>query len=166
MTDDTVHFLYVHSLFLARARRVLQVPRHHAALPSFPRRPVALRGRDRNATAFVSRGPHQNSGGHGSKPMVAYWDRCTTHFRTYFSGDWDVHWGILAFDPWPTDSQSHCHWSGTAEFFTSFGVQRALRSQAPSETALLMCVVLVSETTSRWQQTLFKECFRNWHLNS
>ena len=22
----------------------------------------------------------------------------TTHFRTYFSGDWDVHWG---FDPWP-----------------------------------------------------------------
>ena len=20
--------------------------------------------------------------------------RCTTHFRTYFSGDWDVHWGL------------------------------------------------------------------------
>ena len=31
--------------------------------------------------------------GHGSKPMVPSWDRCTTHFRTYFSGDWDVHWG-------------------------------------------------------------------------
>ena len=28
--------------------------------------------------------------------------RCTTHFRTYFSGDWDVHWGYgLDFDPWP-----------------------------------------------------------------
>ena len=25
-----------------------------------------------------------------------------THFRTYFSGDWDVHWGYdLSFDPWP-----------------------------------------------------------------
>ena len=21
------------------------------------------------------------------------WGRRTTHFRTYFSGDWDVHWG-------------------------------------------------------------------------
>ena len=27
--------------------------------------------------------------------------RCTTHFRTYFSWDWDVHWGYdLDFDPW------------------------------------------------------------------
>ena len=26
----------------------------------------------------------------------------TTHFRTYFSGDWHVHWGT-GFDPWPTD---------------------------------------------------------------
>ena len=26
----------------------------------------------------------------------------TTHFRTYFSGDWDVHWGYdLDFDSWP-----------------------------------------------------------------
>ena len=26
----------------------------------------------------------------------------TTHFRTYFSGDGDVHWGYdLDFDPWP-----------------------------------------------------------------
>ena len=36
-------------------------------------------------------------GGHGSKPMVPFWDRCTTHFRTYFSGDWDVHWGYRVF---------------------------------------------------------------------
>ena len=33
--------------------------------------------------------------GCGSKPMVAFGGfRCTTHFRTYFSGDW-------SFDPWP-----------------------------------------------------------------
>ena len=26
----------------------------------------------------------------------------TTHFRTYFSGGWDVHWGHdLDLDPWP-----------------------------------------------------------------
>ena len=26
----------------------------------------------------------------------------TTHFRTFFNGDWDVHWGYdLDFDPWP-----------------------------------------------------------------
>ena len=26
----------------------------------------------------------------------------TTHFRTYFTGDWDVHWWYdLALDPWP-----------------------------------------------------------------
>ena len=30
--------------------------------------------------------------GCGSTPIVPSWGRCTTHFRTYFSG-WDVHWG-------------------------------------------------------------------------
>ena len=25
--------------------------------------------------------------------MVPFWGRCTTHVRTDFSGDWDVHWG-------------------------------------------------------------------------
>ena len=41
--------------------------------------------------------------GCGSKPMGSdFWGSCTTHFRTYFSGDWDVHWGDdLDFDPWP-----------------------------------------------------------------
>ena len=29
--------------------------------------------------------------------------KVTTHFRTYLSGDWDVHWGYdLDFDPWHT----------------------------------------------------------------
>ena len=33
---------------------------------------------------------------------IPFWCRCTTQFRTYFSGDWDVHWGYdLGFDPWP-----------------------------------------------------------------
>ena len=29
---------------------------------------------------------------------IPFWGRCTTHFRTYFSGNWDVRWayGILA----------------------------------------------------------------------
>ena len=42
--------------------------------------------------------------GCGTTPMVPLWGRCTTHFRTYFSGwiESDVHWGYdLAFDPWP-----------------------------------------------------------------
>ena len=41
----------------------------------------------------------------GSKPIVLFRDRCTTHFRTYFSGDWDADWGItgLLTDPWPNE---------------------------------------------------------------
>ena len=31
--------------------------------------------------------------GCGSKPMVPFWGRCTTHFRSHFRWDWDVHWG-------------------------------------------------------------------------
>ena len=33
--------------------------------------------------------------GGGSKPMGSHFGvgEFTTHFRTYFSGDWDVHWG-------------------------------------------------------------------------
>ena len=29
---------------------------------------------------------------------VPFWGGCTTHFRTYFSGDWDVPWGYGGFD--------------------------------------------------------------------
>ena len=35
--------------------------------------------------------------GHGTKPMVPFWDRCTTHVRTYFIGDWAIlghPWGL------------------------------------------------------------------------
>ena len=45
--------------------------------------------------------------GCGSKPMVPFWGRCTTHFRTYFSGGWDVHRGYdLDFDLWPVENSS------------------------------------------------------------
>ena len=34
---------------------------------------------------------------------IPFWGAwCTTHFRTYSTGDWDVHWKCdLDFDPWP-----------------------------------------------------------------
>ena len=65
--------------------------------PSIPKKRVASQGgKSFWYVANVGKGSeaHQNSGklsdayGHGcgSKPMV-------THFRTYFSGDWHVHWG-------------------------------------------------------------------------
>ena len=34
---------------------------------------------------------------HRSKSR-SFWGRCTTHFGTYFSGDWDVHWDPIGFD--------------------------------------------------------------------
>ena len=41
-----------------------------------------------------------------SKPMGSQFGVGTTHFRTYFSWDWDVHWGYdLDFDPWPFKSR-------------------------------------------------------------
>ena len=37
---------------------------------------------------------------------IPFWGWCTTHFRTYFSGDWDVHWryGILTHGHMPKPS--------------------------------------------------------------
>ena len=39
----------------------------------------------------------------------------TTHCRTYVSGDWDVHWGVIAFDPWPCDVAGLDHFSLVAK---------------------------------------------------
>ena len=41
--------------------------------------------------------------GCGSKPMGSHFGvGAPPHFRTYFSGGWDVHCGYdLDFDPWP-----------------------------------------------------------------
>ena len=44
-----------------------------------------------------------------TKPMGSHFGvgEFTTHFRTDFSGDWDVHWEYdLAFHPWPPDADS------------------------------------------------------------
>ena len=40
----------------------------------------------------------------------------TTHFRTYFSGDWDVHWGItgLLTQPYETFHTSRTIWDPTS----------------------------------------------------
>ena len=40
----------------------------------------------------AARGARVDQRGCGSKPMVPFWGRCTTHF-SLFSWDWDVHWG-------------------------------------------------------------------------
>ena len=43
-------------------------------------------------------------GGGGSKPVQSHFGvfGAPPIFRTYFGGDWDVHWGYdLDFDPWP-----------------------------------------------------------------
>ena len=41
----------------------------------------------------------------------------TTQFRTYLSGDWDVHWGYdLGFDPWPKGLVSLTPLSSLPEF--------------------------------------------------
>ena len=29
----------------------------------------------------------------GMGQNLPFWGRCTNHSRSYFSGDWDVHWG-------------------------------------------------------------------------
>ena len=47
-------------------------------------------------------GTHPN--GCGPKPMGSHFGvgEFTTHFRSHFSGDWDVHWGRTGFlTPWP-----------------------------------------------------------------
>ena len=41
--------------------------------------------------------------GCGSKPMVPFWGRCTTHFNPFWWG-LGCSLGVLAFDPWPCRS--------------------------------------------------------------
>ena len=47
--------------------------------------------------------------GCGSKPVVPFWGRCTTHFRTYSSGDWDVHWGLTGLSIHDTGHHLHLY---------------------------------------------------------
>ena len=39
------------------------------------------------------------------KTMAPFWGGCTTHFRTYFSGDWDVHYGLLTHGHMDADGE-------------------------------------------------------------
>ena len=48
---------------------------------------------------------------------IPFWDRCTTQFRTYFSGDWDVHWGFGVL--------THGHLSTCWLAHSSDGLQRS-----------------------------------------
>ena len=51
----------------------------------------------------------------------------TTHFRTYFCGDWDVLWGYdLGFDPWPHRSSVHLR-AFRSQSHTNGGIYRVLR---------------------------------------
>ena len=63
-----------------------------------PACPGAAFRRGPAATAQQPRGPAGASGhmavGQNRFGMPC-WGWCTTHFRTYFSGDWDVHWGYV-----------------------------------------------------------------------
>ena len=45
---------------------------------------------------------------------IPFWDRCTTHFRTYCSGDWDVHWG------WVLTHGQICLYCIHSRFFSFF----------------------------------------------
>ena len=82
-----------------------------ASFAAYIQRPAHAAGEAGAATAGTGAGVSPSGGGGGgggigcvarlgeqmwpwlSKPMVPSWGRCTTHFRTYFSGDWGVHWG-------------------------------------------------------------------------
>ena len=66
-----------------------------ALTPGAPLEAIAAKGRTALACAAVAR--DMSSGG-GRPGVGTIWDpilvgEFTTHFRTYFSGDWDVHWG-------------------------------------------------------------------------
>ena len=59
---------------------------------------AGFKGRKQKQTLFwghkpICSGDTRSSIGHLA-PMVPFWDRCTTHFRTYFSEDWDVCWWV------------------------------------------------------------------------
>ena len=71
-----------------------------------PRTPASSRSESCPLTARIDGCGCQNRYG------IPFWlvGEFTTHFRTYFSGDWDVHLGYdLGFDPWP--DLGCCFWS-------------------------------------------------------
>ena len=69
--------------------------------------------------------------GRGSKPMVPFWGRCTTHFRTYFCGWIGMFSGLtdLDFDPWPVGGTLENRTTGEV-WMHSGGACRGLGSEA------------------------------------
>ena len=104
-----------------------------------PKCPNSLDTR-RKSRGHIDQPPH----GCGSKPNgIPFWGMCTTHFRIYFSGDWDVRWGYnLDFDPWPhvkhqppevlITPATLCTVPASCDVFTS---GRSYYARAPGESA-------------------------------
>ena len=54
--------------------------------------------------------PGPFGGGGQNRFGIPFWlvGEFTTHFRTFFGGDGEVHWGYeLHFDPWPSQGLTH-----------------------------------------------------------
>ena len=82
----------------AKQRSSVQLDRLRELPPSSPRSLGSLVIPHRNGS--VSKWPWFKING------IPFWDRCTTHFTTYFSGDCDVQLGVRGFDPLPNGSVS------------------------------------------------------------
>ena len=66
-------------------------------------------------------------------PSFGVFGELATHFRTYFSGDWDVHWGYdLDFDPWPFGQKTR--FAQVSEARQCFGVSCVLSEAGPDMT--------------------------------
>ena len=67
-------------------------------------------------------------GSFGCRSKPTFCGRCTTLFRTYFSGDWDVHWGTI----WIL---THGHFSrkDVAEGHSTSPVRRPVTEPEPEE---------------------------------
>ena len=73
---------------------------------------------------------------------IPFWLAGAPHLRTYFSGDWDVHWGYdLDFDPWPQN-------------------ERGKEVRQCLELLSLQTIVLKACAARQFVQTL--DHFRNW----
>ena len=76
---------------------------------------------------------------------IPFWDRCTTHFRTYFSGDWDVHWGLTGILP-----RGRLGWFGE----TSSRARAIGQGQAPLSEQEVDELLLFADPAARQRDTL------------
>ena len=66
------------------------------------------------------------------KTNGTFWGRRTTHFRTYFSGDWGYD---LAFDPWPCKTAGDADGDGRVGLANAEGEPPSLLSREVSQTS-------------------------------